>query len=403
MTSRGCPYPCTFCSVAPVWNLESYSRSPKNIVDEMEFLHRQAGVQLFLFQDEFFVSGKSQVVEFCRELASRRLNVEWKAFGRVNLVDPEMMAPWPTPAVSSCVSASNRARTASCSGSQGLYAAQTLEVVPRAIEFFPARGRLLRLGFPFRDDGGFPTNALPNGLIPYAGCAHPAQSALALAADGDLSRICGAGRQLEFCPYLFPEFVFTGHEVCHGGRIELPERYREYFDLILHNPDIFPGFFHIDLAGNVLPKLAQLRQFGFYPEAEAEPSQCRELWSPFTGAVGGGPGTGLGHAFRAAPQLSLKKSGRPGRHQLTGKTVIRFFLAWRKGHLFVGRQNGLRLDDMPLAIQAKQKFIFPPQPRGRTNSRSKASHPNVRQTGSCRRTVLRRSNGPDHAVGHVSR
>ena len=27
MTSRGCPYPCTFCSVAPVWNLESYSRS----------------------------------------------------------------------------------------------------------------------------------------------------------------------------------------------------------------------------------------------------------------------------------------------------------------------------------------------------------------------------------------
>lgn len=29
MTSRGCPYPCTFCSVAPVWNYESYSRSPK--------------------------------------------------------------------------------------------------------------------------------------------------------------------------------------------------------------------------------------------------------------------------------------------------------------------------------------------------------------------------------------
>ena len=59
MTSRGCPYPCTFCSVAPVWNLESYSRGPKNIVDEMEFLNREAGVDLFLFQDEFFVSGKT--------------------------------------------------------------------------------------------------------------------------------------------------------------------------------------------------------------------------------------------------------------------------------------------------------------------------------------------------------
>jgi len=79
MTSRGCPYPCTFCSVAPVWNLQSYSRSAKNIVDEMEFLHRAAGVDLFLFQDEFFVSGKRQVMEFCRELRARSLDVQWKA------------------------------------------------------------------------------------------------------------------------------------------------------------------------------------------------------------------------------------------------------------------------------------------------------------------------------------
>jgi hypothetical protein len=73
---------------------------------------------------------------------------------------------------------------------------------------------------------------------------------------------------LEFCPYLFPEFVFTGHEVCHGGRIELPAKHAEYFDLITGNPDIFPGFFHIDLEHNVLPKLNLLRQFGFYPDPQ---------------------------------------------------------------------------------------------------------------------------------------
>ena len=40
------------------------------------------------------------------------------------------------------------------------------------------------------------------------------------------STASGAGRaELEFCPYLLPEFVFTGHEVCRGGRIEMPERY----------------------------------------------------------------------------------------------------------------------------------------------------------------------------------
>ena len=71
---------------------------------------------------------------------------------------------------------------------------------------------------------------------------------------------------LEFCLYLLPEFVFTGHEVCQGGSIEIPESHKEYFELIQQNPDIFPGFFHMDLESNVLSKLNLLRQFGFYPD-----------------------------------------------------------------------------------------------------------------------------------------
>jgi radical SAM superfamily enzyme YgiQ (UPF0313 family) len=138
MTSRGCPYPCTFCSVAPVWDLKSYSRTPKNIVDEMEFLHREANVDLFLFQDEFFVSGKRQVMEFCGELDRRGLNVHWKAFGRVNLVDEPMMRAM---AGTGCV----ELRFGIESGSdrvlgqikKGFTAAQSLEVVPKAVEIFP--------------------------------------------------------------------------------------------------------------------------------------------------------------------------------------------------------------------------------------------------------------------------
>ena len=78
---------------------------------------------------------------------------------------------------------------------------------------------------------------------------------------------------MEFCPYLLPEFVFTGHEIVNGGEIELPERYAEYFGLITANPDMFPGFFHIDLQGNVLPKLELLRQFGFYPSPSVSPAK----------------------------------------------------------------------------------------------------------------------------------
>jgi hypothetical protein len=74
--------------------------------------------------------------------------------------------------------------------------------------------------------------------------------------------------KLEFCPYLFPEFIFTGHEVLKGSEVELPEKHRPYFDLIMENPEIFSGFFHAGIENNVLPKLKLLREFGFYQGLE---------------------------------------------------------------------------------------------------------------------------------------
>jgi anaerobic magnesium-protoporphyrin IX monomethyl ester cyclase len=268
MTSRGCPYPCTFCSVAPVWNLESHSRGPKSIVDEMEFLHREAGVELFLFQDEFFVSGKRQVMEFCRELSSRGMNVHWKAFGRVNLVDEEMMR-----AMADCGCVELRFGIESGSDrvlqliKKGFTTAQALEVVPKAVEIFRRVDAFFVWGFPFETMEDFHQSLFQMVSFRMLG-ARILPSLLSLLPQTEVYREWSGKAALEFCPYLLPEFVFTGHEVCRGGRIELPERYGGYFDLILQNPDVFPGFFHIDLEGNVLPKLALLRQFGFYPEPQ---------------------------------------------------------------------------------------------------------------------------------------
>jgi radical SAM superfamily enzyme YgiQ (UPF0313 family) len=277
MTSRGCPYPCTFCSVAPVWNLESHSRGAKNIVDEMVYLNRAAGVDLFLFQDEFFVSGKTQVMQFCRELTASGINVQWKAFGRVNLVDEEMMRAM---AQSGCI----ELRFGIESGSdrvlqlikKGFTAAETLEVVPKAVEIFPRVDAFFVWGFPFETMEDFHQSLFQMVSFRMLG-ARILPSLLSLLPQTEIFREWSSKVELEFCPYLFPEFVFTGHEVCRGGRVELPAKHAEYFSLITGNPDVFPGFFHIDLAHNVLPKLALLRQFGFYPEpqpSEATAESC---------------------------------------------------------------------------------------------------------------------------------
>ncbi|MHC4520387.1 MAG: B12-binding domain-containing radical SAM protein, partial [Planctomycetota bacterium] len=230
MTSRGCPYPCTFCSVAPVWNLESYSRSPRNIVDEMALLKEQAGVDLFLFQDEFFISGKPQVMAFCAELKRRKLDVCFKAFGRVNLVDTEMMQAL---ADAGCV----ELRFGIESGSdrilseirKGFTSAEVLEVLPGAIELFPRVDAFYVWGFPFEMMEDFNQSLFQMVSLRMMG-ARILPSLLCLLPQTEIYRQWSTRVPLTFCPYLLPEFVFTGHEVCQGGTMEIPARHRAYFD-----------------------------------------------------------------------------------------------------------------------------------------------------------------------------
>lgn len=270
MTSRGCPYPCTFCSVAPVWDHLSYSRSPQNIVSEMKYLHDEAGVGLFLFQDEFFVSGKQQVMDFCKELQKQKLDVMWKAFGRVNLCDEEMMHAM---ADNGCI----ELRFGIESGSdailnrikKGFTATESLELVPAAVEIFPRVDTFYVWGYPFESMEDFQQSLFQMISFRMMG-ARILPSMLSLLPQTEIYDEWKDSGKLEFCPYLLPEFVYTGHEVYESGDITIPERYKNYFALIQENPDIFSGFYHFDLANNILPKLAILRQFGFYPAPEGE-------------------------------------------------------------------------------------------------------------------------------------
>jgi hypothetical protein len=152
---------------------------------------------------------------------------------------------------------------------KGFAAQEALDLVPQAIELFPRVDAFYVWGFPFETEEDFSQSLFQMVSFRMMG-ARILPSLLSLLPQTPLYEEWAPKVSLEFCPYLLPEFVFTGHEVCVGGEVEVPERYTPYFDLIVKNPDLFPGFFHINLETNVLPKLAQLRQFGFYPAPEGQ-------------------------------------------------------------------------------------------------------------------------------------
>ncbi len=267
LSSRGCPYPCTFCSVAPVWDHHSTFRSNDSIIEEMKLLHERAGVKMFLFQDEYFVSTKKRVLDFCEKLQNSGMKVFWKSFGRVDLTDVEMMQAM---ADSGCV----ELRFGIESGSdrilqmvkKGFSAADAVEIVSAAQKIFPRVDAFYVWGFPFETMDDFHQTVFQMVMFRMMG-VRILPSLLCLLPQTELFIENRDRYSLDFSPELFPEYMITGHEVSTSGKFAIASEHEDKYAFIKANPDIFPGFFHMDLKNNILPKLEVMRKFGFYPLA----------------------------------------------------------------------------------------------------------------------------------------
>jgi anaerobic magnesium-protoporphyrin IX monomethyl ester cyclase len=86
LSSRGCPYQCTFCDVPKT---KVRYRAAVNFVDEIEWCLSQGIREFHAFDDTFNVSN-DRVIEICRELINRKINVTWSLRGRVNVLSDEV-------------------------------------------------------------------------------------------------------------------------------------------------------------------------------------------------------------------------------------------------------------------------------------------------------------------------
>lgn len=54
ITSRGCPYSCSFCSIHPVYGRKWRARSPESVIEELKLLTEKYGVNHIEFEDDNF-------------------------------------------------------------------------------------------------------------------------------------------------------------------------------------------------------------------------------------------------------------------------------------------------------------------------------------------------------------
>lgn len=84
-TTRGCPYKCNWCA-KPIYGNRYNSRSPKKVVDEIEYLLIKFNPTHFWMCDDIFGLKPGWIKEFKNEVEQRNLDFKYKIQSRVDLL-----------------------------------------------------------------------------------------------------------------------------------------------------------------------------------------------------------------------------------------------------------------------------------------------------------------------------
>ena len=72
--SRGCPHPCNYCGQRGFWSKWRH-RNPERFAEEIAYLHREHGVEVFNFADENPTSSKKMWKRFLEALIAQNIDV----------------------------------------------------------------------------------------------------------------------------------------------------------------------------------------------------------------------------------------------------------------------------------------------------------------------------------------
>ena len=89
ISSRGCPFRCTFCDKT-VSGSPWRARRAEEVVDELVEIKERYGLRYVCIFDDNFTLRRKRVVAICEEILRRGLRLDWKCEARVDGLDPEL-------------------------------------------------------------------------------------------------------------------------------------------------------------------------------------------------------------------------------------------------------------------------------------------------------------------------
>ena len=91
LTSRGCPFECTFCETKLTFGRSFRYHSTDRVLSELE-AYIKAGYDAFQFYDDIFTANKKRVIALCEGIIKRGWNIQWMCYSRTNTLSEDMLA-----------------------------------------------------------------------------------------------------------------------------------------------------------------------------------------------------------------------------------------------------------------------------------------------------------------------
>jgi anaerobic magnesium-protoporphyrin IX monomethyl ester cyclase len=91
MTSRGCPWRCTFCGAEASWGRGYRAQSVPYVLDALEKAVARAPVKMIQIKDDTFTTNRKRVLALCRGIRERGIKFVWSCDTRVDVLGDELL------------------------------------------------------------------------------------------------------------------------------------------------------------------------------------------------------------------------------------------------------------------------------------------------------------------------
>lgn len=90
ISSRGCPFNCSFCCSEALWKRKTTFRTINDTVNEIAFVKKEFGTTEFYIVDDNFTCNKKRTLKFCESI--KNLNITWSCLTRADLINDEVVS-----------------------------------------------------------------------------------------------------------------------------------------------------------------------------------------------------------------------------------------------------------------------------------------------------------------------